>query len=135
MPSSQPKGAAPFTSDLSALSGRSSVVLGTTPASLRAFIRDGETHVFATGDRPTVVHADGGPTLLYTSVNLPYAALSTELTPDTAIRTRLNAARFTGSILAGLSGLIVASVVLTDGGGGYLAMGRITGSIATATTR
>ena len=47
----------------------------------------------------------------YTSVNLPYAALSTELTPDTAIRTRLNAARFTGSILAGLSGLIVASVV------------------------
>ena len=61
----------------------------------------------------------------YTSVNLPYAALSTELTPDTAIRTRLNAARFTGSILAGLSGLIVASVVLTDGGGGYLAMGRI----------
>ena len=53
----------------------------------------------------------------YTSVNLPYAALSTELTPDTAIRTRLNAARFTGSILAGLSGLIVASVVLTDEAG------------------
>ena len=70
----------------------------------------------------------------YTSVNLPYAALSTELTPDTALRTRLNAARFSGSILAGLSGLIVASVVLTDGGGGYLAMGRITGSIAAATT-
>ncbi len=70
----------------------------------------------------------------YTSVNLPYAALGTELTPDTAIRTRLNAARFTGSILAGLSGLIVASLVLTDGGGGYLAMGRITGSIAAATT-
>ncbi|AII48616.1 GPH family sugar transporter [Synechococcus sp. KORDI-52] len=70
----------------------------------------------------------------YTSVNLPYAALSTELTPDTAIRTRLNAARFTGSILAGLSGLIVASVVLSDGGGGYLAMGRITGSIAAAAT-
>ena len=58
----------------------------------------------------------------YTSVNLPYAALSTELTTDTAIRTRLNAARFTGSILAGLSGLVVASVVLSDGGGGYLAM-------------
>ena len=35
----------------------------------------------------------------YTGVNLPYAALSTELTTDTAIRTRLNAARFTGSIL------------------------------------
>ena len=70
----------------------------------------------------------------YTSVNLPYAALSTELTTDTAMRTRLNAARFTGSILAGLSGLIVASVVLSDGGGGYLAMGRITGTIASAAT-
>jgi len=70
----------------------------------------------------------------YTSVNLPYAALSTELTPNTAIRTRLNAARFTGSILAGLSGLIVASVVLSDGGGGYLRMGQITGTIAAATT-
>ena len=70
----------------------------------------------------------------YTSVNLPYAALSTELTQDTATRTRLNAARFTGSILAGLSGLIVASLVLTDGGGGYVAMGRITGTIAAVAT-
>ena len=69
----------------------------------------------------------------YTSVNLPYAALSTELTPDTSIRTRLNAARFTGSILAGLSGLIVASLVLNDGGG-YVAMGRITGTIAAVAT-
>ena len=40
----------------------------------------------------------------YTSVNLPFAALSTEITQDTSVRTRLNAARFTGSILAGLSG-------------------------------
>ena len=63
----------------------------------------------------------------YTSVNLPYAALSTELTPVTALRTRLNAARFTGSILSGLSGLIVASVVLGQGSDGYLVMGRITG--------
>ena len=70
----------------------------------------------------------------YTSVNLPYAALATELTPVTAIRTRLNAARFTGSILAGLSGLIVASIVLQDGGGGYLLMGRITGTIAAVAT-
>ena len=70
----------------------------------------------------------------YTSVNLPYAALSTELTQNTATRTRLNAARFTGSILAGLSGLIVASLVLTDGGGGYVAMGRITGTIAAVAT-
>ena len=70
----------------------------------------------------------------YTSVNLPYAALSTELTPDTAIRTRLNAARFTGSIVAGLSGLIVASIVLSDGADGYLRMGRITGTIAALAT-
>ena len=70
----------------------------------------------------------------YTSVNLPYAALSTELSSDTAIRTRLNAARFTGSILAGLSGLIVASLVLSDGAEGYLRMGRITGTIAAVAT-
>lgn len=70
----------------------------------------------------------------YTSVNLPYAALSTELTGDTAIRTRLNAARFTGSIVAGLSGLIVASLVLSDGADGYLRMGRITGTIASVAT-
>ena len=70
----------------------------------------------------------------YTSVNLPYAALSTELTTDKRIRTRLNAARFTGSILAGLSGLIVASLVLNQGAPGYLLMGRITGSIAAVST-
>ena len=70
----------------------------------------------------------------YTSVNLPYAALSTELTSDKRIRTRLNAARFTGSILSGLSGLIVASLVLNQGAPGYLLMGRITGSIAAVST-
>tara|TARA_Y100001968_G_C19390430_1_gene735246 strand:- start:224 stop:1579 length:1356 start_codon:yes stop_codon:yes gene_type:complete len=70
----------------------------------------------------------------YTSVNLPFAALSTELTQDISIRTRLNAARFTGSILAGLSGLIVAAGLLSSGTNGYIAMGRITGSIATLTT-
>ncbi len=70
----------------------------------------------------------------YTSVNLPFAALSTEITEDTYIRTRLNAARFTGSILAGLSGLIVAAALLSNGSDGYVLMGRITGSIATLTT-
>ncbi|WP_041391579.1 MFS transporter [Prochlorococcus marinus] len=70
----------------------------------------------------------------YTSVNLPFAALSTELTPKTSIRTRLNAARFTGSILAGLSGLIIAARLLANGNDGYLMMGRITGSLATITT-
>ena len=70
----------------------------------------------------------------YTSVNLPYAALSTELTPDTAIRTRLNAARFTGSIMAGTMGLLIAVFVLREGGGGYLLMGQITGTIAAVAT-
>ncbi|KGG11953.1 MULTISPECIES: MFS transporter [Prochlorococcus] len=70
----------------------------------------------------------------YTSVNLPFAALSTELTQNTAIRTRLNAARFTGSILAGLSGLIIAAKLLTNGGDGYILMGRITGSLAAVFT-
>ena len=70
----------------------------------------------------------------YTSVNLPFAALSTEITEDTRIRTRLNAARFTGSILAGLTGLIVAAGILAGDNEGYLKMGRITGSIASITT-
>lgn len=70
----------------------------------------------------------------YTSVNLPYAALSTELTQDTAVRNRLNAARFTGSIIAGAIGLIVAPLLLINGASGYLAMGRVTGTIAAVAT-
>tara|TARA_Y100001968_G_scaffold76660_1_gene68082 strand:+ start:175 stop:1530 length:1356 start_codon:yes stop_codon:yes gene_type:complete len=70
----------------------------------------------------------------YTSVNLPFAALSTELTNNTALRTKLNAARFTGSILAGTSGLIVAAGFLSKGVEGYTSMGRVTGAIVTSTT-
>ena len=70
----------------------------------------------------------------YTSVNLPFAALSTELTQNTTIRTRLNAARFTGSILAGFTGLVVAAKVLAIGDNGYIHMGRITGTIASIAT-
>ncbi len=70
----------------------------------------------------------------YTAVNLPFAALSTELTDDTSVRTRLNAARFTGSIIAGTTGLIVAAGLLSKGVEGYISMGRITGFIATLTT-
>ncbi len=70
----------------------------------------------------------------YTAVNLPYAALSTELTEDTAIRTRLNAARFTGSILAGFTGLVVAAKLLSSGESGFISMGKVTGSIATIAT-
>ena len=70
----------------------------------------------------------------YTSVNLPYGALATELSEDENIRTRLNAARFTGSILASLSGLIVGAICLTKGDEGYLTMGRISGTIVTLVT-
>ncbi|WP_414153510.1 MFS transporter [Prochlorococcus sp. MIT 1307] len=70
----------------------------------------------------------------YTSVNLPYAALASELTTQTSIRTRLNAARFTGSIIASLTGLLVASLLTSKGTAGYIEMGRITGTIATLTT-
>ena len=73
----------------------------------------------------------------YTSINLPFAALSTEISEQTSIRTRLNAARFTGSIIAGLTGLIIAGVVLNSEGlanNEYFLMGKISGSIAVITT-
>ena len=73
----------------------------------------------------------------YTSINLPFAALSTEISEKTAIRTRLNASRFTGSIIAGLTGLIIAGVVLGSEGSAnneYFLMGKISGCIAVAAT-
>ncbi len=70
----------------------------------------------------------------YTSVNLPYAALSTELTESTELRTRLNAARFTGSIVAGFTGLVVAAHLLSNGADGFIRMGQTTGSIAALAT-
>ena len=73
----------------------------------------------------------------YTSINLPFAALSTEISEKTSIRTRLNAARFTGSIIAGLTGLIIAGVVLNSEGlvnNEYFLMGKISGFIAVVTT-
>ncbi len=72
----------------------------------------------------------------YTSINLPFAALSTEISEKTSIRTRLNAARFTGSIIAGLTGLIIAGVVLNSEGivNEYFFMGKISGLIAVITT-
>ncbi len=73
----------------------------------------------------------------YTSINLPFAALSTEISEKTSIRTRLNASRFTGSIIAGLTGLIIAGVVLNSEGlanNEYFVMGKISGFIAVITT-
>ncbi len=70
----------------------------------------------------------------YTSVNLPFAALSTELSEEIKIRTRLNAARFTGSIIAGLSGLVIAANILSKNEFGYFTMGKISGLIAALAT-
>jgi GPH family glycoside/pentoside/hexuronide:cation symporter len=72
----------------------------------------------------------------YTCVNLPYSALSAELTPDIDLRTRLNAARFTGSIIAGLSGIVLAAglgLKVSECGGtavraeAFMHMGLVTG--------
>ena len=73
----------------------------------------------------------------YTSINLPFAALSTEISEKTSIRTKLNASRFTGSIIAGLTGLIIAGIVLNYEGlvnNQYFLMGKISGCIAVITT-
>ena len=70
----------------------------------------------------------------YTCVNLPFAALSTEISEDIKIRTRLNAARFTGSIIAGLSGLVIAANILSRNESEYFLMGRISGITAALAT-
>jgi GPH family glycoside/pentoside/hexuronide:cation symporter len=68
---------------------------------------------------------------LYTCVNLPYAALAAELTTDTRLRTRLNTARFTGSLIAGLVGIVLGGLLLRnhDDAGSYLKVGVLSGSI------
>ena len=55
----------------------------------------------------------------YSGVNLPYAALATELTNSTPLRTRLNTARFTGSVLASLVGLVAGAMLTHRGASGY----------------
>ena len=73
----------------------------------------------------------------YTSINLPFAALSTEISEKTSIRTKLNAARFTGSIIAGLTGLIIAFLVIPSENlvnNNHFLMGKISGFIAAMTT-
>jgi len=52
------------------VSGRKMVTLGKKPTSLRTFEHRGGTCVFATGDRPTVVHIHNGK-LMFTVVNVP----------------------------------------------------------------
>ncbi|MFN9643934.1 MAG: MFS transporter [Cyanobacteriota bacterium] len=73
---------------------------------------------------------------LYTGVNLPYTALMAEVTSDTTLRTQLNRARFTGSITAGLVGLILGGLLLRDHANpaSYAKLGLLSGLIITATT-
>ncbi len=73
---------------------------------------------------------------LYTCVNLPYTALMAEVTSNTTLRTQLNRARFTGSIIAGLVGLILGGLLLRDHANpsSYGKLGLLSGLIITATT-
>ena len=73
---------------------------------------------------------------LYTCVNLPYAALAAELTSKVALRTRLNMARFTGSITAGLVGIVLGAVLLRDHQNplSYWRVGALSGVIITVCT-
>jgi len=71
---------------------------------------------------------------LYTAVNLPYTALAAELSADTGLRTRLNTARFTGSILATVTAALLAGVLVRDlsNPASYLPVGLVAGLIITA---
>jgi GPH family glycoside/pentoside/hexuronide:cation symporter len=73
---------------------------------------------------------------LYTCVNLPYSALAAELTTSTSLRTRLNTARFTGSIIAGLIGIILGGILLRDhhNAGSFLQVGMLSGVIIAVST-
>lgn len=73
---------------------------------------------------------------LYTCVNLPYSALAAELTTDVPLRTRLNTARFTGSILASLLGIVIGALVLKDHHDptSYWQMGLLTGGVVAIAT-
>jgi GPH family glycoside/pentoside/hexuronide:cation symporter len=72
----------------------------------------------------------------YTCVNLPYTALAAELSTDVGLRTRLNTARFTGSILATITAAVLAGVLvgnLSDPAT-YLPVGLVCGLIISATS-
>ena len=72
----------------------------------------------------------------YTAVNLPYSALAAELTADVGLRTRLNTARFTGSILASLLGIVLGGLLLQDhqNAGSYLRVGVLSGALVSLST-
>ena len=72
----------------------------------------------------------------YTAVNLPYSALAAELTGDVALRTRLNTARFTGSIIASLVGVVLGAMLLQDHSNpaSYLRVGVLVGLVVALAT-
>ena len=72
---------------------------------------------------------------LYTCVNLPYTALAAELSSDVSLRTRLNTARFTGSILATITAALLAGVLVQNLGDArtYLPVGLVSGLIIAVT--
>ncbi|MEO1003468.1 MAG: MFS transporter [Cyanobacteria bacterium J06638_7] len=72
----------------------------------------------------------------YTAVNLPYSALAAELTGSVALRTRLNTARFSGSIIASLVGVVLGALLLQDHSDAtrFLLVGLLAGVVVTATT-
>ena len=72
---------------------------------------------------------------LYTCLNLPYTALAAELSSDVNLRTRLNTARFTGSILATISAALLAGLLVRDLGDArtYLPAGLASGVIIATT--
>jgi glycoside/pentoside/hexuronide:cation symporter, GPH family len=72
----------------------------------------------------------------YTAVNLPYTALAAELTANVALRTRLNTARFTGSISATLVGAVLGALLLQDHSDAarFLQVGMIAGLLVTTST-
>ena len=75
--------------------------------------------------------------LFYKSVNLPNASLIGTLSKDTIIRTNLNASRFNGSLISGLSGLLIAGIVLRSEGSDtkeYFLMGKISGLLIIIST-
>ena len=73
---------------------------------------------------------------LYTCVNLPYSALAAELTTSVSLRTRLNTARFTGSIIAALIGIVLGGLLLRDhdNPSSYWTLGLISGVLITLCT-
>jgi GPH family glycoside/pentoside/hexuronide:cation symporter len=73
---------------------------------------------------------------LYTCVNLPYTALAAELSGDVHLRTRLNTARFTGSILATITAALLAGLLVGNLGNpaSYLPVGLVSGLIISTTS-